>query len=107
MIKIITLLTVTFIYVASCNAQEGIKEMNTTNQQPTANTEATTYIGEAWMEDNREVVMQLFAQENNGPSGQALFRYKPDHPQYNEIIKHLNGLNPGERKGVLPWPDAK
>ena len=69
---------------------------------PSEQREAAQYIGEAWMEDNHEIVMRLFAQESD-ISGQALFRYKPDDPQYKNILIHLNGLKPGERKGVLPW----
>lgn len=103
--KITMFIAITFIYIASCNAQ-GITEMTTTNQQSTTNSETPSYIGEAWMDDNHEIVMQLFAQEDNGISGQALFRYKPDHPQYKDILKHLGGLKPGEKKAVLPWPTA-
>ena len=63
------------------------------------------YIGSAWMEEEkRDIVLQLFTQGEGGPSGQALLRYTPDHPQYNEILRHLGGLEPGERKGVPPWP---
>lgn len=33
--------------------------------------------------------------------------YKPDHPQYQEILTHLGGLKPGESKAVKPFPPAK
>lgn len=97
------------VYLKRNVLESRIQVFNTLNQcnKITNQAETTKYIGEAWMEGNREVVMQLFTQENDDTLGQALFRYKPDHPQYNEIIEHLNGLNPGERKGVLPWPNAK
>lgn len=62
------------------------------------------YIGEAWMEDNGEIILQLFSKDDKGTSGQATFRYPKDHPQYKDILTHINGLKPGERKGVLPWP---
>ncbi|AZS49447.1 hypothetical protein DM558_01035 [Entomomonas moraniae] len=86
-----------------------IQIFNTLNQcnKITSQTETIKYIGKAWMENNREVVLQLFLQENNGALGQAILRCKPDDPQYNEVLKHLKGLNQGERKVVLPWLDAK
>lgn len=64
----------------------------------------TDYIGEVRMEDNGEIILLLFARDNNGTSGQATVRYPKDHPQYYEIVKHVGGLKPGERKGVPPWP---
>lgn len=65
------------------------------------------YIGNAWMEESGEIVLQLFLPVSTETSGHAVFHYKKDHPKYNEILQHLNGLRPGEHKGVLscPWHD--
>lgn len=65
--------------------------------------ENITYIGNAWMNANHDIIIQLFAQEDN-LSGQTLQHYTPDHPQYHNVLKHLGGMRPDERKGVLPCP---
>jgi hypothetical protein len=31
--------------------------------------------------------------------------YKPDDPNYAEVLQHIGGLKPGETKLVRPWPD--
>ena len=57
------------------------------------------------MEEDGTIVMQLRAESDDGFVGHSYFRYEPNHPRYQEILKHLGGLNPGESKLVLPWPD--
>ena len=37
--------------------------------------------------------------------GEGRFRYAPDHPRYQAVLRHLGGLRPGETKPVPPWDD--
>jgi hypothetical protein len=38
-----------------------------------------------------------------GPIGEATLEYPPSNPRYQDILKHLGGLAPGESKPVPPW----
>lgn len=61
-------------------------------------------IGQATMEANGTIVLHLRAQDSSrGPTGDAVLRYPPDHPQYQSILEHIGGLHPGETKPVPPW----
>ena len=64
-------------------------------------------IGSATMEENGTIVLQLRAESSDGKIGDALVRYPPDHPQYEEILRHLDGLQRGESKPVPPWPEKQ
>ena len=59
-------------------------------------------IGQATMKPDGTIVLQLRA-ETNGAVGDAQFEYPRGHNQYEEILKHLGGLKPGEQKPVPPW----
>lgn len=62
-------------------------------------------IGSASMDQNRIIYLQLRAEGPDGALGDAMFTYKPDDPRYQEIIKHVGGLEPGQSKPVPPWPE--
>lgn len=65
--------------------------------------EAPESIGEARMESDGTIVLQLRA---SGPViGDAAIRYPPDHEQYRYILEHVGGLQPGMTKSVPPFPD--
>ncbi len=70
-------------------------------------TETAKYIGEALLEENGDILLQLFIGEDNSMNGQTLFRYKPNTEKYNAVLQHVGGLKLGEKKGVLPWPETK
>ena len=55
------------------------------------------------MEPDGTIIVQLRA--NNGIHGHARLVYPPADPEFANILKHLNGLEPGEQKPVPPWPD--
>ena len=38
-----------------------------------------------------------------GPIAEGTFVYAPGDPRYEETLKHLGGLAPGESKPVPPW----
>ena len=61
-------------------------------------------IGSAKMLADGTIVMMLRAESDSGVVGGGFFRYPPDHPKYNAILRHLGGLKKGEEKPVPPWP---
>lgn len=61
-------------------------------------------IGEANMLSDGEITLDLYAIDSEtGARGHTQLRYPTSHPQYEEILEHLGGLQPGERKPVPPW----
>lgn len=70
-------------------------------------------IGTATMRENGTIEMQLRAGTESGSGngrgikGDALIKYAPGDPHYDEILKHLGGLKKGESKPVPPWPENK
>ena len=61
-------------------------------------------IGTATMEDDGTIVMRLRGEMSNGTIAHGTFRYLKSDAQYNEVLDHLGGLQPGEVKQVPPWP---
>ncbi len=61
-------------------------------------------IGSANMEEDGTIILKLRAEGPKGLIGDALLRYPPGHPEYNNILRHLGGLKKGEVKQVPPWP---
>jgi hypothetical protein len=62
-------------------------------------------IGEATMEPDGTIVLMLRAEGPGGVRGDAVLRYPPTHPEYQETLRHLGGLKPGDHKPVPPWPE--
>lgn len=62
-------------------------------------------IGTARMLPDRTVEMALTARDH-GMIGHGRLTYRPGDPHYDEVLRHLGGLRPGEVKPVPPWPDA-
>lgn len=60
-------------------------------------------IGSARMEEDGTIVLELRAEGLRGLTGDALLRYPPGHPEYNNMLHHLGGLKKGEVKQVPPW----
>jgi len=65
---------------------------------------APASIGSASMLADGTIVLQLRA-AGAGAIGDALIRYPKGHPKYDEVLKHLGGLTPGETKPCPPFPD--
>lgn len=63
------------------------------------------YIGMATMQPDGTITLDLRAESDQGDVGTGRLVYPPRHPQYQQILKHLGGLKPGERKPVKPFPD--
>jgi hypothetical protein len=70
-----------------------------------ANVEQPNSIGAASMKPDGTIVLLLRASDGTGMVGDGRVEYPPSHPQYNEVLKHLGGLKPGEEKPVPPWPE--
>lgn len=75
--------------------------IDATEAQPAAS------IGMATMSENGTITLDLRAAGSGGLTGDARFVYPRGHKQYDEILRHLGGLRPGETKPVPPWPESK
>jgi hypothetical protein len=69
-----------------------------------AATEAAS-IGVATMASDGTIELRLRATGPGGMVGEGFLTYRPNDPQYGDILRHLGGLRPGETKSVPPWPD--
>ena len=66
------------------------------------------YIGVAEMEADGAIVLRLNAPLDNGATvGHGYFRYPVGDAKYQEILRHVGPLKPGENKPVRPWPETK
>lgn len=66
------------------------------------------YIGECWMEADGTIRMFLRAETQTGGGrivGHTIEEYRPDDPKYEEILKHVGPMRPGDRRPVPAWPD--
>lgn len=61
-------------------------------------------IGVATMEKDGTIRMQLRS-EDHGMIAEALKIVKPGDHDYQDTIKHLNGIKPGEAKSIPPYED--
>lgn len=58
------------------------------------------------MSEDRTIVLDLRASDGNAV-GDARIIYKPGEPHYDEVLRHLGGLSPGEVKPVKPWDNRR
>jgi hypothetical protein len=61
-------------------------------------------IGVARMRPDGTIELDLRATGEGGTIGHGRLTYSPTHPQYQDVLRHLGGLKPGETKNVPPWP---
>lgn len=62
-------------------------------------------IGVATMAPDGIIRLQLRAEGMGGTVGDAVLVLRRGDPMYDEVLRHLSGLKPGETKPVPPWPD--
>ncbi|MBL8938874.1 MAG: hypothetical protein JNM69_30210 [Archangium sp.] len=62
-------------------------------------------IGSAHMLPDGTIELMLRAEGPGGMRGDAKFTYPPSDPQYQMVLKHVGGLEPGATKSVPPWPE--
>jgi hypothetical protein len=60
-------------------------------------------IGQATMGEDGTITLDLRAEDSKGSVGDARLVYPPTHPKYQEILKHVGAIKPGETKPVSPW----
>ena len=68
---------------------------------------APNYVGVATMANDRTITLQLRSDSPDGSVAEGLFTYKPGDPGYDDVLRHIGGLKPGEEKPVPPWPPSK
>jgi hypothetical protein len=75
-----------------------------TDGQPGKVASSTTTIEYAWLEDDGSIATE-FRINFGGGCAMGTKRYKTTDKQYKDLLEHLGGLKPGERKRVPPWED--
>lgn len=60
-------------------------------------------IGTATMSADGTIKLYLSSKTRNGLIADAVSTYKPGDSMYEEVKRHLGGINVGERKPVPPW----
>lgn len=63
-------------------------------------------IGSATMTENRSIILDLRAEGEQGEVGISQLVYAPSDPHYNEVLRHIGPLQPGQSVHVVPWPDT-
>ncbi len=61
-------------------------------------------MGSAKMDKDGTIILTLRA-EGDGKTGGSEVLYRRGDPEYQDVLRHLGGLRPGEEKVVLPFPD--
>lgn len=65
-----------------------------------------SFFGIASMEPDSTIRIRFRAPfPDCGGFAEGTLQYKPDDPHYQEVLRHIGGLRPGETKVVPPWPD--
>jgi|HubBroStandDraft_5_1064220.scaffolds.fasta_scaffold648411_1 hypothetical protein len=67
--------------------------------------EQQEYIGTATLLPDGTIHMELHFRMPGGGWADGARDYKPGDPYYDEVLRHIGGLKPGETKLVRPWPD--
>jgi hypothetical protein len=62
-------------------------------------------IGMATMNADRTIALRLRAETADGAEGDGYFTYSPADTEYESVLRHIGGLEPGESKPVPPWPE--
>lgn len=60
------------------------------------------------MEADGTIRMFLLAETQTGGGsivGHAIQDYRPNDPHYEEILKHVGPMRPGDRRPVPAWPE--
>lgn len=83
-------------YNVSCTYSRG--------QQVTLLIETGPSIGTATMAADGTIILWLRAVAGSGAVGEGQLTYRKGDKDYDKILEHLGGLQPGESKPVPPWP---
>jgi hypothetical protein len=63
-------------------------------------------VGSAYMEADGTIEMRLRTETDDGTVGEALLVIPPNDPRHAEMVKHLDGIRPGEGRAIKPFPEA-
>ena len=88
-----------WIVVTACSAAPEAETRSAADEQES--------IGVATMDASRTITLRLRAEGPDGLLGESLFVYPPSHEDYQYVLDHLGGLEPGQSKPVPPFPDAR
>ena len=98
------------IFITACTTWENATTSNTHQASQQQNDQADDFIGFVNMEADGTLILQLYAyfDDNDKTKGHALsyFRYPPGHSEYEEVLRHVGPIKPGESKPVRPWPET-
>ena len=61
-------------------------------------------IGVATMLPDRSIQMQLRSVQCDGMIAESVMTVRPEEPSYADIVTHVGGLNPSEKKPIPAWP---
>lgn len=64
-------------------------------------------IGTATMTPDGVIILDLRSDWHIASKSEARYVYPPNHKRYAEVLQHLGGLKPGEKKPVAPWPQKE
>jgi hypothetical protein len=90
------LLAFIMLYVASVASAQEIRPSNARPSMP--------YVGTAAMLDDGTLSLHLRLTSDGKPVDDVL-TYKISDRAYDDILRHLGGLRPGETKPFRPWKD--
>jgi len=98
------LLGVALLSVVGCKSKgRPAAEPSATSTAVPSSTPVET-VGVASMDPDGTIVLQLRGVTDDGLVAETLVRYPKGHADYEMILKHLDGLRPGESKFVKPFP---
>jgi hypothetical protein len=72
--------------------------------QPKVGETVLPAIGEAWLEEDGAITMRLRT-TSDGQHVSGTMRYQTTDEHYEDVLNHLGGLKPGEKKLIPPWED--
>jgi hypothetical protein len=93
-----TLLAIVALCVASASAAQDVKP---SSQDARA---SMPYLGTAAMSDDGTLSLHLRSTSDGKPAGDTL-TYKITDRAYDNVLRHLGGVNPGGTKEFRPWKD--
>ena len=62
-------------------------------------------VGSAYMEADGTIEMRLRTEADDGTVGEALLVIPPGDPRHAAMVKHLDGIKPGEGRPIKPFPE--
>jgi hypothetical protein len=93
-----TLLAIVALCVAGASAAQDVKP---STQDARA---SMPYLGTAAMSDDGTLSLHLRSTSDGKPAGDTL-TYNITDRAYDNVLRHLGGLNPGGTKEFRPWKD--